>query len=126
MQEQYDFMNLPLLVRPNTVLPMSTTMDRPEYDYSSDVILKVFQLENGTHLQVEIPNLSGNAETLFDVQRANDVIRIERQGSSKTWKILLVGIHSIESDQASEQTSEGMLFSLQREMNVLEIKILPE
>ena len=126
MQEQCDFMNLPLLVRPNTVLPMSTTTDLPEYDYSNDVILKVFRLENGRQVQVEIPDLSGNAETFFDVQRANDVIRIERKGLSKTWKIVLVGIHSIESEQPSEQTSEGMLFSLQREMNVLEIKILPD
>jgi alpha-D-xyloside xylohydrolase len=126
MQEQCDFMNLPLLVRPNTVLPMGSTTDRPEYDYSNDVILKVFQLENGRHVQVEIPDLSGNPESLFDVQRANDVIRIERKGLSKTWKIVLVGIYSIESDQPSEQISEGMLFSLQRETNVLEIKILPE
>ena len=126
MQEQCDFMNLPLLVRPNTVLPMNTTTDRPDYDYSNDVILKVFQLENGRHVQVEIPDLSGNAESLFDVQRANDVIRIERQGLPKAWKILLVGIHSIESDQPSERISEGMFFSLQPETNVLEIKIFPE
>ncbi len=126
IREQCDFMNLPLLVRPNTVLAMSATMDRPDYDYSDDVILKVFQLENGRRVQVEIPDLSGNTESLFDVQRANDVIRMERKGPPKTWKIVLVGIHSIESDQPSEQISEGMLFSLQPETNVLEIKILPE
>jgi alpha-D-xyloside xylohydrolase len=126
MKEACDFMSLPLLVRPNTVLPKSSRMDRPDYDYSDNVILKIFQLENGKHLRVEVPDLSGNTQTIFDVQRENDVLRVERQGPSKAWRIALVGVHSIETGRPSEQTAEGMLLSLDPATNIIEVNILPE
>lgn len=62
MRETYDFMSLPLWVRPNTVLPVSSRNDRPEYDYGDGVLLKVFQLESSKRMRVEIPNLTGNVE----------------------------------------------------------------
>ncbi len=125
-RENCDFMSLPLLVRPNTILPMSNRTDRPDYDYSEDVILKVFQLENEGRVQIQIPNLAGDIETTFNVQHKNDVIHIQRQGLSKAWKVLLVNVQSIESDHPSEQTSEGVLFSLSSSTNLEEIKILPK
>ncbi len=126
LRETHDFMSLPLLVRLNAVLPMSSRTDRPDFDYSDNVILKIFHLENGKQVRTEIPNLEGNVETIFDVQREHDVIHVERQGAPKEWKILLVNLHSIESDQPAEPTSEGALISLDHLINDVKIKILPE
>jgi hypothetical protein len=75
-------------------------------------------------VRVEIPDLVGDLDTVFDAQRESDVIRIQRQGSPKPWKALLVNVHSIESKQPSEETSEGMLISLDSSTNVLEAKLL--
>jgi alpha-D-xyloside xylohydrolase len=124
IREKHDFLTLPVLVRPNTLLPMSSRTDRPDYDYSEDVTLKVFHLENGNQARVEIPDLGGDVGTVFEAQRQGDVIRIERQGSSKPWKVLLVNVHSVKSDQPSEEISEGMLLSLNSSTNFLEVKIL--
>ncbi len=33
LRETHDFMSLPLLVRPNTVIPIGSRTDRPDYDY---------------------------------------------------------------------------------------------
>jgi alpha-D-xyloside xylohydrolase len=126
MRETCDFMSLPLLVRPNTVLPVSGRTDRPDYDYSDDVTLKVFQLENGRHIRVEIPTLTGNTETIFDVQREGNIIHIQRQGPPKAWKILLVNIYSIESNETVERMSEGVLILPGNLVNIVEIKVLPE
>ena len=126
MRDTYDFMSLPLLVRPNTVLPVSSRTDRPDYDYNDDVTLKVFQLENDRSVRVEIPNLTGTVETIFDMQRKGDVIHIQRQGPSKAWKVLLVNVHSIESNEAVENTSEGMLIVPENSANAVEIRILPQ
>src|SRR6266516_972143 len=125
-REKCDFMSLQLLVRPNTILPMSNRTKRPDYEYSEDVILKVFQFENGGHVQTQIPNLAGDIETTFNVQRENDVIHIQRQGPSKGWKVLLVNIPSIESDHPSEEMPEGVMLSFDRSTNLVEIKILPK
>lgn len=125
IREKHDVLSLPLLVRPNTILPMSNRTDRPDYEYSQDVILKVFHFENGNQARVEIPDLIGDLDAVFEAQREEDLIRIQRQGSSKPWKVLLVNVHSIESDQPSEATSEGMLISLDSPINLLEVKVLP-
>jgi alpha-D-xyloside xylohydrolase len=124
IRQKHDFLSLPVLVRPNTILPMSDRTDRPDYDYSADVILKVFNLENGNQAHVEISDLVGDLDTVFDAQRKGDVIQIQRQGSSKAWKVLLVNVYSIESDQPSDKTSEGMLISLDSSANLLEVKVL--
>lgn len=123
MRETYDFLSLPLLVRPNSVLPVGGRTDRPDYDYSDDVTLKIFQLENGRHIRVVIPTLAGNVETIFDVQRDGDVIHIERQGPQKAWKVLLVNVSSVESNEAVERTSEGMLILPENAAQVVEIRI---
>jgi alpha-D-xyloside xylohydrolase len=124
MREIHDMLSLPLLVRPNTVLPMSSRTDRPDYDFGENVVLKVFQFENGKKAHVEIPDLAGNIETVFDVQREDDVLRIERKGPAKPWKALLMNVHSVESDHPFEQTSDGVLLSLDGSLSVAEVKIL--
>lgn len=125
MRETYDFMSLPLLVRPNTILPVGSQNDRPDYDYSDGVTLKVFQLENGRHIRVEVPTLTGNVETVFNVRREEDVIHMERQGLAKVWKVLLINIHSIETTEAMVRTPEGMLLTLAGSTNVVELRVLP-
>ncbi len=124
MRETCDFMSLPLWVRPNTVLPVGSRNDRPDYDYSDGVLLKVFQLESGKRMRVEIPNLTGNVETSFNVQREGAFVRIQRQGPPKPWKILLVKSHSIETSETTEQSSEGLMILPENSTNAVEIKIL--
>jgi alpha-D-xyloside xylohydrolase len=97
VKETHDFMSLPLLVRPNSVIPVGNRTDRPDYDYSDGVTLQVYQLEDGKQTSVEIPTLNGKIETSFDVKREGNVINIQRQGPSKTWNVFLVGIDSVEN-----------------------------
>jgi alpha-D-xyloside xylohydrolase len=100
--------------------------DRPDYDFSEDLILKIFALEDGQRARAEIPNLAGEIETMVDVQREGNLIQIQRQGLTKTWRILLVNIHSIETDHSFERTDEGTLLSLDGSIQSLDIRVLPE
>jgi alpha-D-xyloside xylohydrolase len=88
-REEYDFMSLPLLVRPNSVIPIGSQNDRPDYDYGKGVTLHMFQLQDGMSTQVEIPTTAGNIETIFDVKREGSVIQILRHGPSKKWNVSL-------------------------------------
>ena len=54
-----DFMSLPLMVRPGTVLPLGAHDDRPDYDYLDGVELHVYQLADGESETVEIPRHEG-------------------------------------------------------------------
>jgi alpha-D-xyloside xylohydrolase len=102
VRETHDAMSLPLLVRPNSVIPMGTRTDRPDYDYSDDVTLQLYQLEDGRQVSIEIPALDGKIETRFDIRRERNVIQIQRQGPARAWNVLLVGIDTVESVENAE------------------------
>jgi alpha-D-xyloside xylohydrolase len=89
VQEKHDFLSLPLLVRPNSVLPVGSRSDRPDYDYSDGVTLQAYQLEDGKQLSIEIPDLDGKIEARFDVKRAGATINIRRHGPAKQWSVSL-------------------------------------
>jgi alpha-D-xyloside xylohydrolase len=109
IRQTHDFMSLPLLVRPNSVIPIGHRTDRPDYDYSQAVTLLIYELEDGQTIYIDIPSVSGDIESRFEVCRESDAITIERKGGSKAWKALLVNVHSIESDTTLEPTPEGTL-----------------
>jgi alpha-D-xyloside xylohydrolase len=125
VRETHDFLSLPLLVRPNSVIPVGSRTDRPDYDYSDDVTLRIYQLENGKSVRVEIPSSAGNVETLFDISRENNVIHIQRQGPPKAWKVLLVNAHSAESSANVKLISEGALVTPENTENSLQINVTP-
>lgn len=97
VQETHDFLSLPLLVRPNSVIPIGSHTDRPDYDFSEGVTLQVYQLEDGRQVNVEILNLEGEIETKFEIRREENLIHIQRQGASKAWNVLLVGIPLVQN-----------------------------
>ena len=100
--ETYDFLSLPLLVHPNSVIPIGNRTDQPDYDYSEGVTLQVYQLEDGKNVKVEIPSLDGKIETTFDIRREGTAIHILRQGLSKAWNVNLIGIDSVENMENAE------------------------
>jgi alpha-D-xyloside xylohydrolase len=97
VRETHDFLSLPLLVRPNSVIPIGRRTDKPDYDYSDGVTLQVYQLEDGKQVRVEIPALDGKIETSFDIKREGNMIHMQRQGLSTPWNVLLIGAKSVEN-----------------------------
>ena len=68
LTEKYDFMSLPLYVRPGTVLPMGGRDDRPDYDYTEKLQLHIFQLPEGGRVQVTVPDLKGEPKAVYTVE----------------------------------------------------------
>jgi alpha-D-xyloside xylohydrolase len=90
-RETHDFLSLPLLVRPNSVIPVGNRTDWPDYDFGSGVTLQIYQLEDGHSTKVEIPSLVGKIETTFEVTRQGQDIHIRRRGPAKVWSVTLAG-----------------------------------
>ena len=66
-RETHDFLSLPLMVRPGTVLPMGKHDDRPDYDYTDGLELHVYQLAEGQTVTVKIPDLKGQLAATYTV-----------------------------------------------------------
>lgn len=70
-RETHDFLSLPLMVRPGTVLPMGQCDDRPDYDYTDGLELHVYQLAEGQTVTVKIPDLKGQLAATYTVTMKN-------------------------------------------------------
>jgi len=125
VQETHAFMSLPLLVRPNSVIPISSRNDRPDYDYSDGITLQVYQLEAGNSVQVEIPSLDGKIETIFEIEHRRSNIHFQRQGSSNKWNVALPGITSIAGvDRAEyEKSADTTLIKIDAQIRKIKIQL---
>jgi len=90
-RETHDFMSLPLLVRPNSVIPIGSHTDKPDYDFSDGVTLHIFSMDDDYSANVEIPSLDGKIETTFEVERKGNTLHIQRHGPAKAWNVALSG-----------------------------------
>jgi alpha-D-xyloside xylohydrolase len=126
VKETHDFLSLPLLVRPNSVIPIGGHADRPDYNYADGVTLQVYQLEEEKRVRVEIPTVDGNIETRLDVRRDGNEIQIQRRGSSKPWNVLLVGIGPVKSvdDAESELINGSTLIKLPDGIDHIKFQII--
>lgn len=70
-KETHDFLSLPLMVRPGTVLPMGKHDDRPDYDYTDGLELHVYQLAEGQTVTAKIPDLKGKLAVTYTVTMKN-------------------------------------------------------
>ncbi|MGD0879844.1 MAG: alpha-xylosidase, partial [Anaerolineales bacterium] len=126
VRETHDFMSLPLMVRPNSVIAVGNNEERPDYDYADGATLRVYELEEGKRACAEIPDMKGEIQTTFTVWRESRMINVERKGRSKAWRLLLVGIPAITSvvGGTAEDSPQGVLVACQAGTDTLQI-LLP-
>ena len=97
VRETHDFLSLPLLVRPNSVIAVGSRDDRPDYDYTRDLTLQVYELADGQPVAVVVPATDGSPAVTFDIWREGETIAVGQQGDAEDWKLLLVGVKAVAS-----------------------------
>lgn len=111
VREKHDFLSLPLLVRPNSIIAVGSQDTRPDYDYGDGVTLQVYELADGAAVSVTIPSLVGEVAAIFSASRQGRTITMTPQGAAKQWQTLLVGMKTIEAVDGgtAESSSKGVL-----------------
>jgi alpha-D-xyloside xylohydrolase len=124
LTETHDYLSLPLMVRPNTVLPWGLHADRADYDYADGVTLRLYALEPGSVIETAIPSPAGEPAR-FRTTREGRIIRLEHSGPTQAWNVLLVNISAVSRVSAGETqlTEAGLLVQLTAGTNLLEIEI---
>ena len=111
VRETHGFSSLPLLARPNSVIPVGRVDSKPDYDYGDGVTLRVYALSEGAHQSAIIPNPQGKTDQIFEVARQNGEISISVDDPAKPWQVLLVNVSAVAGVEGgrAESTAEGML-----------------
>jgi len=92
-EEKHGYFSLPLLARPNSIIPIGSCDARPDYDYVNNVTLNVYELEDGKVAYVVVNNVSGETELELEVKRNNGKILITvLKDSQKPWRLFFHGL----------------------------------
>jgi alpha-D-xyloside xylohydrolase len=110
--EQHGYQSLPLMVRPNTVLPVGANEDRPDYEYADGVTYHVFALGVGMVATASVPALDGGVGATFattvEARRVGTRIEVAVEGASGPWSVLLRGIEHVDSVEGGAAQAEAL------------------
>ncbi len=86
--EQHDFLSLPLMVRPGTVLPLGGCEARPDYRYTENLELHVYQLPEGESRTVRIYDTKGRLAATYTVTMRDGEARVQTDASDP-WTVVV-------------------------------------
>jgi len=104
-KEHYDYMSLPLFVKPNTILPVGATGSRPDYDYMDDVTFQIYELEDGQNASATVNNLDGDIIGTITATRSGQTIDIQTDTKNKPYHIQFMNVASIQSTSSGKWTT---------------------
>ena len=86
-KETHNYHSLPLMVRPNSILPLGNNDQRPDYDYEDGVTLVVSAFDEGAEASVEIPDLSGETVMKVTAKRVGEEIHLQVEGGNGNYTV---------------------------------------
>ena len=88
VEEKHDFMSLPLMVRPGTVLPLGGCDTRPDYRYTENLELHVYQLAEGESRTVPVYSTDGRLAATYMVTMKDGKAKVETD-SKDPFKVIV-------------------------------------
>jgi alpha-D-xyloside xylohydrolase len=124
LRETHDFMSLPLLARPNSIIPVGNRTDRPDYDYADGLTLQVYELAEAERI-INIPTMTGEIDQTFTLRRTGNTLEVERRGPAKPWQLLLVGLRVLPALEAgtAKMTPSGVLVAPDAQAAYLKLRL---
>ncbi|AEJ18893.1 alpha-xylosidase [Gracilinema caldarium] len=105
---------LPLLVRPHTILPIGSVDTRPDYSYTEDVEFEVYQLEDNKEAKVIIPDHSGTPAASITIHKNAGIYNISAKGDLHRWSVLLLAV----SGEATILSGHGTVEMTERGLRI--------
>ncbi|ANF96431.1 alpha-xylosidase [Paenibacillus bovis] len=110
--ETYDYMNMPVLVKPGSIIAMGLEDSKPDYDYTDGVELHVYGLEEGQSSAIRLVRINGEHAADVTAVRQNGTIEVSASGTLTNWSVVLHGIENAASVQGASQAAgeQGPVF----------------
>ncbi|NLM25807.1 MAG: alpha-xylosidase [Firmicutes bacterium] len=123
LKENHDFMSLPLMVRPNSLLAIGSVNDQPEYDYANQVTLHLFQLAENQTATCQVYDPQGQLDLVVTVTDQRGQLLVQVNGSGKPWQLCLRGINQVAKVSIGEILSSELGVIIKPEPNTKQIII---
>ncbi len=108
VRETHDFMSLPLLARPNSLIAVGNKDTLVDYDYADDVTLHAFRIEPGCRAQTTVFSTSGQPELSVTIAREGNTLTATAEGKGKPWSLYLRGVDAVSKVSGGEVVREEL------------------
>ena len=108
VREQHNYLSLPLMARPNSIIAVGANDLRPDYDFADGVTLHVFEPADGATIDCQVPGMAGGTALTAQVTRTGNELRITVQGTTKPWRALLRGVGAVAHVQAGAAAADAL------------------
>ncbi|MEM2487478.1 MAG: alpha-xylosidase [Thermoproteota archaeon] len=125
IREKHDYLSLPLMVRPGSIIPVGANDKRPDYDYADGVIFHIFELQEGLSTHARVPTAIGTTAMTIEASRTGGNIQVMVDGESNNWSILLRNVSKVQSVEGGMVKSDvlGALITPARGVKALKIRL---
>lgn len=94
-KEKFDYFNLPLLVRENTILAVGNNTEDVEYDYTENLTLRIYEIGDGRETSIKVADKAGKEKVYAEASRKGQVITIKVEGATN-WRAEYFGVEDLE------------------------------
>ena len=125
-REQHGFLSLPLMVRPNTILPLGAVDDRPDYDYADGVTFRVYELADNREMTCAVSAPQRAEAVKLSVQRAGHRVTARASGDiSVRWQLQFAGAQTVTAQNGARTTPDplGMILEPAEGSHQLEFEL---
>ena len=119
--DKYGYCDIPLMVRPNSIVAIGAHDDTPEYDYADNVLLRIFALEDGRKAKTEVYDMEGKLEFTITAVKNGTTVEITTD-AGKPIRIELVNSQVAQLEGASYK-QEGTSAFLTECSNSIKVKL---
>ncbi|MFW5982097.1 MAG: alpha-xylosidase [Halanaerobiaceae bacterium] len=122
--ENHDFMSIPLLVRPNSIIAVGNEDTKADYDFASNVSYELYNIEEGKSAETEVYNKNAKRESKIVAENKENIIYIKVEGFEKTYSLLLCNTAEVESVKGGSFTEEDKGTRILPDEGVSELEII--
>lgn len=122
-REQHDFLSLPLMARPNSVIAVGDNELKPDYDYAVGTTLHVFELEEGASITTRVPTVKGETAFTSTTSRSGNQVVVRVKGNASGWSVLLRGVDVVDGVQGGVARKEALGMRIVPTAGAAELKV---
>ena len=108
-RERHNFLSLPLMVRPGTILPLGAIDDRPDYDYTDGVTFRVYELTDNREMTCTVSAPQRAEAVKLSIRRTGHRVTARASGGiSVRWQLQLAGAQTVTAQNGARATPDPL------------------